>query len=684
MKAPDHREPEARFRAMVSYSADIIAVVDAEGRLIEASPAAVEVLALDPGEMIGRCMLDLVHPDDRAPVADALRDAVEGNPDREPIVLRMQSGTGEWRDLEVTGRPVDGDADGEVVVVARDITERKRQEDLLRASERRYRALAGRASQLLVVLDATGRCTFVDDSPKPLLGWGADALGRDTRDLLVPEDRATFDTYFAQIVARRGLHPPTVCRIVDRFGGEHYLEVVANNLLDDPLVKGIVLDARDVTERHVAEQSLRHHAIHDALTGLANRTLFLDRVGQAVARVRRHPTSLVAVLLVDIDRIKMVNDSLGHSAGDEILVAVGQLLDEATGSADTVARLAGAQFGVCCENLRNESDALAMAKRLAERAQTPVSVAGHEVHLTATIGVALSRGNGDTPESLVGDADVALIRAKEKDRGRVELFDEESGLRAVHRLEVENGLRAALQNDELRLHYQPVVRLVDGDVAAAEALVRWQHPTRGLLSPDEFIPIAEETGLIKSIGEWVIEQACKDARDWRRFTGRSDLTVAVNVSARQLNDDDITQTVRAALAANDLTADALTVEVTETALMGDEDQARATLEQLHELGVRIAIDDFGTGYSSLSNLRKFRFDALKIDRSFVSGLAGDESEDVAIIAAVVALAHSLGITVIGEGVGTIDQARKLASLGCDRGQGYLWGGPAPLEHLWAS
>jgi diguanylate cyclase (GGDEF)-like protein len=390
---------------------------------------------------------------------------------------------------------------------------------------------------------------------------------------------------------------------------------------------------------------------------------------------------LVAVLLVDVDRIKMINDSLGHDAGDEILVAVGHLLEEATGPADTVARLAGAQFGVCCENLRNESEALAVAKRLADRATTSMSVAGHDVHLTATIGVALSRGNGDTPESLVRDADVALNRAAEKDRGRVELFDEASGLRAVHRLEVENGLRAALQHGELRLHYQPIVRLADGAVTGAEALVRWQHPTRGLLSPDEFIPIAEETGLIKSIGEWVIQQACNDVSEWRQVAGFCDVAVAVNVSARQLNDDDITRAVRDALAANSLPAAALTLEITETALMGDEEQAKATVGQLHELGVRLAIDDFGTGYSSLSNLRKFHFDTLKIDRSFVAGLAGDETEDVAIIAAVVALAHSLGITVTGEGVGTLDQARKLAGLGCDQGQGYLWGGPMPLSQL---
>ena len=682
MNATKRHEPaEERFREMVRYSADIIAVVDESGCLLEASPAATEVLDLDPEDLVGRSMFDLIHPEDRAPVAAALRDALAGTSDREPILLRMQSGSGEWRDLEVTGRPVAEDARGGVVVVARDVTDRKRQEDLLRASERRYRSLAGRASQLLVVLDGTGRGTFVDDSPKPLLGWGSDAVGKDTRELLVPEDRPMFESYFADIVARRGIHPPRVCRVVDRFGVEHFLEVVANNLLDDPLVNGIVLDARDVTDRHAVEQSLRHHAIHDALTGLANRTLFLDRVGQAVARVRRNPTSLMALLLVDIDRIKMVNDSLGHGAGDEILVAVGHMLDEATGAADTVARLAGAQFGVCCENLRNEGEALAMAKRLADRARSPMFVAGHEVHLAATIGVALSRGNGDTPESLLGDADVALNRAKDKDRGRVELFDEASGLRAVHRLEVENGLRAALQNGELRLHYQPIVRLSDGAVAAAEALVRWQHPTRGLLAPDEFIPIAEETGLIKAIGAWVIEQACRDVRVWRESAPSNDLTVAVNVSARQLNDNDITRTVRAALEANDVPPNALTLEITETALMGDEEQAKQTLGLLHDLGLHLAIDDFGTGYSSLSNLRKFHFDALKIDRSFVSGLAGDESEDAAIIAAVVALARSLRITVIAEGVGTLDQARTLAGIGCDRAQGYLWGGPSTLDDL---
>jgi diguanylate cyclase (GGDEF)-like protein/PAS domain S-box-containing protein len=670
-----------RFRAMVRYSADIIAVVDATGRLVEASPAATEVLGLTADDFGDRDLFELIHPDDRQPVEVALQEVVHGTGDRVPIVLRMRASNGEWRDLEVTGRALEDDDNSEVVVVARDVTERRRQEAALHASERRYRALAGRASQALFILDESGRCTFVDDSPKPLLGWGAEAVGRLTRDLMVPEDRPAYDSYFAEVVAGRGIHAPRVCRVVDRFGVEHYLEIVANNLLDDPLVNGIVIDARDVTERHAAEESLRHHSLHDLVTGLANRALFIDRVDQSIARARRTPRSMMAVLLVDIDRIKMVNDSLGHDAGDEILAAVGQLLERASGSTNTVARMAGAEFAVCCESLRNESDALALGRRLVESAREPLSVAGHDVHLTATIGIALSRGGHDTPDSLLHDADIALNRAKEKGRGRVELFDEESRLRAVHRLEVENGLRAALQNGELRLHHQPVVRLTDGRVVSTEALVRWQHPTRGLLMPDEFIPVAEETGLIASIGRWVVEAACADVRRWRQSDAFAHLQVAVNVSARQLNDDDIAHVVRDALRANDLAADALALEVTETALMVDEAQARRTLDQLHDLGVHLAIDDFGTGYSSLSNLRRFHFDSLKIDRSFVSGLAEDEGGDAAIIAAVVALAHSLGITVIGEGVNTLDQARKLASLGCDLGQGFLWGRALPADQL---
>ena len=307
---------------------------------------------------------------------------------------------------------------------------------------------------------------------------------------------------------------------------------------------------------------------------------------------------MVAVLLVDVDRIKMINDSLGHDAGDEILVAVGHVLEEATG---LPTRLPGspARSSVCAARTfatraRHWPWPSVWPTGPRRRCPSPVTTCTSP----ATIGVALSRGNGDTPESLVRDADVALSRATEKDRGRVELFDEASGLRAVHRLEVENGLRAALQHGELRLHYQPIVRLADGAVTGAEALVRWQHPTRGLLSPDEFIPIAEETGLIKSIGEWVIQQACNDVSEWRQVAGFCDVAVAVNVSARQLNDDDITRAVRDALAANSLPAAALTLEITETALMGDEEQAKATVGQLHELGVRLAIDDFGTGYSA--------------------------------------------------------------------------------------
>ncbi|HEY2813103.1 MAG TPA: EAL domain-containing protein [Acidimicrobiales bacterium] len=672
---------EARFRAMVRYSADIIAVVESNGRLVEASPAATTVLGLDPDDVVGQDMFDLIHPDDHALVADALMDAVHGTGPEDPIVLRMRSNSGNWRHLEVTGRPVGDDIACGVVVVARDVTDRKKHDAALVASERRYRALAGRASQVLAVVDALGRCTFVDDNPHSLLGWTADGVGKDVRGLIADEDIAAFDTYFNGVVARSGMHAPAVFHVFDRFGTEHYLEVVATNLLDDPHVNGIVLDGRDVTEQQVAEQSLRLQALHDGLTGLANRTLFVDRVDHALHRTRRDHKSMMAVVVLDIDRLKLVNDSLGHSAGDEVLIAIGKLLEGATGPADTIARLTGGEFAVCCENLRDESGALDIAKRLSERARTPLKVAGQDVHLTASIGIALSRRSGDTAEALLRDAAVALNRAKEKDRGRIELFDNDARLRAVHRLEIENGMRAALRLGELRVHHQPVVRLRDGRMVGTEALVRWQHPTRGLLAPDEFIPVAEDAGLIGAIGQWVIEESCRRVRDWRQRAGFEHLAVAVNVSARQLNDDHIVETVRRALELNDLPAAALGLEVTETALMADEAQARSTLTQLHEIGVRLAIDDFGTGYSSLSHLRKFHFDALKIDRSFVAGLAEDDGEDAAIIAAVIALARSLDIRVIAEGVETIEHARKLANLGCHNGQGYLWGRPLPPEQL---
>ena len=393
----------------------------------------------------------------------------------------------------------------------------------------------------------------------------------------------------------------------------------------------------------------------------------------------RRSASSIAVLFIDLDNFKVVNDSLGHGAGDELLVELGTRLRTAIRPSDTIARFGGDEFVVLCEDITSARDAVMVGQRIVEAASEPFTLAGREMFVSASVGVALALDGEATPETLLRDADVAMYRAKERGRGRVEVFDEALRARIVERLDLENGLRRALQRDELRVYYQPEMSLSDDRVVAVEALVRWQHPERGLLEPAQFVPLAEETGLIVDIGNWVLGQACAQVAQWRAAGAKLD--VAVNVSAKQLIQGDIVDVVRGALASSGLPADALCLEITESAVMRDPEAALAALTLVKELGVKIALDDFGVGFSSLAQLKEMLpLHALKVDRSFISGLPDDERNS-AIVAAVVMMATTLGLTAIAEGVETEAQAIQARALGCDISQGYFFTAPQPPELL---
>ncbi|MGQ0521329.1 MAG: putative bifunctional diguanylate cyclase/phosphodiesterase [Actinomycetota bacterium] len=419
-----------------------------------------------------------------------------------------------------------------------------------------------------------------------------------------------------------------------------------------------------------------HRANHDTLTGLPNRTLVLDRLDHALARLARGRRS-VGVLFVDLDRFKVVNDTLGHSVGDEVLVRIGERLQAAVRPGDTVGRLAGDEFVVVCEEVETCA-VLQVAERIAAAIASPMPLYGRESVLTASIGIALAAGGGRA-EDVLRDADVAMYRAKERGRDRIEVFDAAIRARLLERLEMEQALRRALQHGELRLHYQPIVRAADNELLGVEALVRWEHPDRGLVAPADFIPLAEESGLITRIGRWVLIEACSQLGRWQDADPQlAALTIGVNLSARQFTDPGIVAIVAEALHRAGIAPGALTLEITESVLMEEVEATADTLRALKELGVGLSIDDFGTGYSSLSYLKRFPVDSLKIDRSFVDGL-GIDSEDHAIVNAVVSLAHALGLDVVGEGVETEVQLRELRRLGCDAVQGYLVGHPQAAQ-----
>jgi diguanylate cyclase (GGDEF)-like protein len=453
-------------------------------------------------------------------------------------------------------------------------------------------------------------------------------------------------------------------------------ESAVRNLYDDPGVRGLVLNTRDASERVALESELRTRAMHDPLTGLANRDLFVDRVNNALAR-RIRDTRPVAVLFLDLDDFKLVNDTSGHTVGDLLLKQTGERLEKCIRPCDLVARFGGDEFALLLENADGPTAEI-IAKRIIADFVQPYEILDQEVLVRASIGIAVTHGSETTEEMLSG-ADTAMYVAKSRGKSRYEFFEPEMRQAAVDRSALRTDLDWALQRSELTIHYQPIVLLPSGTLSGFEALVRWDHPTRGRLGPDEFIDLAEESGMIISIGGWVLRYACQQAAVWQRTLGRK-LTIAVNMSARQIQDPGLIAKVRTALVASGMDANSLILEITESATVEDTKRAIEVLKSLKEIGVGLAIDDFGTGYSSLSYLRRFPVDQLKVDKSFVSELVTNP-EDLAIVSSVISLGHSLGLSVVAEGVESADQLEKLCEMGCDQGQGFKWRRPADARNV---
>ena len=498
-----------------------------------------------------------------------------------------------------------------------------------------------------------------------------DAIGRPLFDGLEVFDRIGRRTTSARLAELLDVSTPEPLTLeLVTPSGRRWVQLSAGYGSDANLA---VLVAHDITERRQFEQQLTHQALHDPLTGLPNRTLVLDRLGHALALAGRDDRR-VAVLFCDLDRFKVINDSLGHDVGDQLLVAAAQRITAALRHGDTAARFGGDEFVVLCEQVESDDDIDIVTRRLMRALSAPFIVDGREAFVTVSIGVAISNDRTVEPAELLRDADAAMYLAKERGRNRAEFFNVDMRQRALARLETENDLRRGIERGELRLHYQPYVDLTHPThVMGAEALVRWQHPERGLVQPGDFIDLAEETGLVRPIGQWVLHETC---RQLSAMKGDPDAPryISINVSAHQLTDDRFVHAVAGALAEWEIEPHRLCLEITETALIGDTDAALSVLNQLKLLGVRLALDDFGTGYSALSYLRMLPVDTVKLDRSFVSRLT-DSPRDRAIVAGIIDLAHALGLTVVAEGVEQDAEALHLRRLGCDLGQGFLFARP---------
>jgi len=548
-----------------------------------------------------------------------------------------------------------------------------------RQSEERFRSLVLNTSDVITILSADGTIDYHSPSAGRIWGHGPEVLrGAPLLSLVHPEDAEVVDSLFSQALSRPRLSMAAEMRLRLADDTWCYFEVVATNLLRDPRVNGIVTTFRDITERKNLEQALTYQAFHDALTDLPNRTLFVDRVERALARAVRRNAS-VAVMFLDLDNFKVINDSLGHPVGDKLLVTLTERVKRCLRHEDTLARLSGDEFAILIEDVHDAADAQHLAERIQEKVRMPFILDRREVFATVSIGIVVSGPNHTGPDDLLRDADLAMYRAKSNGKARSEMFDQTMNAEASERLALESSMRRAIEREEFRVYYQPIVSLSDVQTVGFEALVRWEHPQRGLVSPAEFIPIAEETGLIVPIGGWVLEEACRQMRAWQT-EGVFDrpLMLSVNVSARQFQGKDLVESIEAVLERTGFDPTNLKLELTESLMMEDVERTILRLHDLKKLSIQIGLDDFGTGYSSLAYLRRFPINLLKIDRSFVGRLGMDPHDD-AIVRSIIRLAVDLGMQVVAEGIETADQLAMLRELGCRYGQGYYFSRPVPAH-----
>jgi diguanylate cyclase (GGDEF)-like protein/PAS domain S-box-containing protein len=663
--------------AVLDALPDSVFVIDADARLRYANQAAERVFGWKAEDWIGKTALDLVHPDDLE-MALVSVTSVQEKGLGSPIQIRLQTSDG-WKYFELQGQSSVGTADIEgIVLVARDTTERRRFEVAGDELER-LSAMVHNAASILLVCDRDGAITDVSGAlvrlvgrdpeyviGQPLADLAADGMHDRIHDALQNATRTADRAHWFEADLRK------------RGGGAVPFEFHVVNLLDDPVVGALVVSAHDITELRETQKSLEHLATHDPLTKLANRTLLMEQITSALGRTQRRPDS-VAVLFCDLDRFKPVNDLHGHESGDELLCEVARRLALTVRPGDVVARLGGDEFVVLAEPVNGDRDAAAISRRIEAAIAEPFELSTGTVQIFASVGHAVAENSMDA-ESLLAEADASMYAVKTGRRGQ----DRRSVLKIAERRSLAGELAAAIEaGDGVEVHYQPVVALSSGHLTGFEALVRWRHPREGLLLPARFLGVAEEAGLDIPLGVLVLNEAVGQLALWDQAMPGNQMTMAVNVSAAQLIDDAVDRPVAAALAASGVDPGRVVLEVTEHTLLerparGTGTTALAALTRLKALGVKLAIDDFGTGYSSLTHVRTFPVDVLKADRSFVKGM-GTNPQDTDIVAAVVALGHAMGMTIVAEGVTDGVQESLLQDLGCDLAQGFLYGAATPGE-----
>jgi diguanylate cyclase (GGDEF)-like protein/PAS domain S-box-containing protein len=664
---PESHVVRSRPRHATMHKSDI-------GIITQVDASASEMLGWTPEQLLGLRSTELIHPDDLDGAVTSWME-LYFHKGRQSVRARHQCSDGSWLWVEVENVHNGAEESDLVDVIAHmtDISEEMAATEALARREQRIRALVEHSSDVVSLLDHDLRVLWQAASVRGLLGVEPGSLDHATITSIVhPDDQNMLESFLR---ARPAGGAPATLRARLRHCDGRWLDVemVAENRFTDPELEGLVLNMRDITERKAFEDELRHQAFHDSLTGLANRALFEDRLQHALARSHRAPHWL-AVLFLDLDDFKTVNDSLGHRAGDTLLKGIAARIDPLLRPSDTAARFGGDEFAILLDGIDDETQARAIAQRILDALQAPLTIDDRKLNVTASIGFAVNNGPTHADE-LLRNADIAMYAAKADGKNSVHAFEEKLHIRALERLELRGELQQALVEEQFYVDYQPIVSLEEHRAVGVEALVRWQHPTRGRLGPDHFIGLAEETGLIVSLGRWVLERACMQASEWvRALREPQPFYVSVNVSIRQLQEPGFPQVVADVLARSRLEPRSLVLEITEGMLANDRDAIARQLKLLKELGLRIAVDDFGTGYSALSHLQQFPIDILKIDKCFIDDLRGDD-QNASVVQAIVDITTGLHLDVIAEGIEYQEQADQLTRMQSPLGQGFLFSPP---------
>ncbi len=666
------RRSNRRFRALVENSSDVVLVIGADETVSFASPTVRRLLGREESVVLGRPLTDLVHRPDQVHLRRLLAAPANLSGNGSPVEVRLLHGSGELRWFEVEARDLTNENEVQgLVITARDISDRKRAEAQLLRSEARFRLMVQNSSDVVAIVDEDSLITYVSPSIERMLGYTPpDILGRNVYELLsITEAERLRAIEVAELSGTR-----VEVRVQGLDGRVHALEVGITDMRAQPEVDGIVLNIRDVTERKSLEDDLRHQALHDDLTGLANRALFADRVRAAVNSGSRG-SELVAVLFVDLDDFKLINDSLGHVVGDQVLVAVADRIQQCLSLSDLAARLGGDEFAVLLTAVHAEAEIVEVADRIREAVGRPLKLADHEFRLTASVGIAIDQNGDRSGEDLLRSADLAMYQAKQDGKDRHEIFEDQMEVMAHAELELKNALLRAIAENEFVLHYQPIVDMATSQIVGVEALIRWEDPNRGMVNPASFIPVAEETGLIRPIGMWVLAQATHDLARWQAMG--FDLYCSINVSGRQLSEEGFADRFSAKIAASGVDPRSIVVELTESVLAHE--GVNEIFQRFHEQGLRLALDDFGTGYSAFQYLQTFHIDIIKIDRSFVQAMNTDA--DAGVVEAVLDVSRRIGAKTVAEGIEDATEHQYLKQLGVEMGQGYYFSRPVPIDRL---